>query len=254
MQPTARGAAQRYLLLLLLRLPLSRQAALGDGGPRRDVLGDGHQLLALEVHGLPVPGDRFGAAPDELQGGQPACGNREALRRSRKGAGPREGAPCPPRPRTHPAATAQRRSAPPSLPRARRALWGGGALVVRTRWGAVSPAPSGASRLLATGALRPVCGSRCSGPGPLPTRPGAAPAPPGFLAFLFPSVPAPHLFFSYSCLSLSAWRLFPSERGHVCPSSPPYPPICTAQGPKEGAGTLLTSTHRGWGGGGSVWG
>lgn len=85
-QPAAPGAAQRYLLLLLLlRLPLSRQAALGDGGPRRDVLGDGHQLLALEVHGLPVPGDRLRGAPDELQGGQPACGDREALRRSREG-------------------------------------------------------------------------------------------------------------------------------------------------------------------------
>lgn len=103
--PTAPGAAQRYLLLLLLHLPPGRKAALRDGGPRRDVLGDGHQLLALEVHGLPVPGDRLGAAPDELQGGQPACGDRAALRGGWEGAGPAERSarpsPAPHSPRRH---------------------------------------------------------------------------------------------------------------------------------------------------------
>lgn len=191
-------------------------------------------------------------------GSQPA-GTEQRSGGAGREPGPRKGAPGPPRPHTHPAATAQGRSAPPSLPRARRALWEGGALVARMRRGAVSPASSGASRLLATGASRPARGLRCSEPGPLFPRSGVSTAPPGPLhpeAFGHP-VPAPHLFLPpvYSppiAASLSAWCPFPSQRQHVCPSSPPYPSIHTAQGPGEGTGTLPTSTHRVWGGGGSA--
>lgn len=191
-------------------------------------------------------------------GSQPA-GTEQRSGGAGREPGPRKGAPGPPRPHTHPAATAQGRSAPPSLPRARRALWEGGALVARMRRGAVSPASSGASRLLATGAPRPARGLRCSEPGPLFPRSGVSTAPPGPLhpeAFGHP-VPAPHLFLPpvYSppiTASLSAWCPFPSQRQHVCPSPPPYPSIHTAQGPGEGTGTLPTSTHRVWGGGGSA--
>lgn len=128
-------------------------------------------------------------------GSQPA-GTEQRSGGAGREPGPRKGAPGPPRPHTHPPATAQGRSAPPSLPRARRALWEGGTLVARMRRGAVSPASSGASRLLATGAPRPTRGLRCSEPGPLFPRSGVSTAPPGLLhpeAFGHP-VPPPHLF------------------------------------------------------------
>lgn len=166
-------------------------------------------------------------------GSQPA-GTEQRSGGAGREPGPRKGAPGPPRPHTHPAATAQGRSAPPSLPRARRALWEGGALVARMRRGAVSPASSGASRLLATGAPRPARGLRCSEPGPLFPRSGVSTAPPGPLhpeAFGHP-VPAPHLFLPpvYSppiVASLSLPGALSPHRGSMSAPALPHIPLST---------------------------
>lgn len=80
--PRSGPTAGHYLLPRLL--PPAGQAARRDGRPRGDVFGHGHQLLPLEVHGLPVPGDRLGAAADELQGGQPGCGERSGTGGTRR--------------------------------------------------------------------------------------------------------------------------------------------------------------------------
>lgn len=80
---------ENYLLDFLFS---GGQAARWDGRSRSQVFGHGHQLLALEVHGLPVPGDRLRAVADELQGGQPACregGTKAALRAGARPPGPR---------------------------------------------------------------------------------------------------------------------------------------------------------------------
>lgn len=166
-------------------------------------------------------------------GSQPA-GTEQRSGGAGREPGPRKGAPGPPRPHTHPAATAQGRSAPPSLPRARRALWEGGTLVARMRRGAVSPASSGASRLLATGAPRPTRGLRCSEPGPLFPRSGVSTAPPGPLhpeAFGHP-VPAPHLFLPpvYSppiAASLSLPGALSPHRGSMSAPALPHIPLST---------------------------
>lgn len=166
-------------------------------------------------------------------GSQPA-GTEQRSGGAGREPGPRKGAPGPPRPHTHPAATAQGRSAPPSLPRARRALWEGGTLVARMRRGAVSPASSGASRLLATGAPRPTRGLRCSEPGPLFPRSGVSTAPPGPLhpeAFGHP-VPPPHLFLPpvYSppiVASLSLPGALSPHRGSMSAPALPHIPLST---------------------------
>lgn len=166
-------------------------------------------------------------------GSQPA-GTEQRSGGAGREPGPRKGAPGPPRPHTHPAATAQGRSAPPSLPRARRALWEGGTLVARMRRGAVSPASSGASRLLATGAPRPTRGLRCSEPGPLFPRSGVSTAPPGLLhpeAFGHP-VPPPHLFLPpvYSppiVASLSLPGALSPHRGSMSAPALPHIPLST---------------------------
>lgn len=166
-------------------------------------------------------------------GSQPA-GTEQRSGGAGREPGPRKGAPGPPRPHTHPPATAQGRSAPPSLPRARRALWEGGTLVARMRRGAVSPASSGASRLLATGAPRPARGLRCSEPGPLFPRSGVSTAPPGPLhpeAFGHP-VPAPHLFLPpvYSppiVASLSLPGALSPHRGSMSAPALPHIPLST---------------------------
>lgn len=166
-------------------------------------------------------------------GSQPA-GTEQRSGGAGREPGPRKGAPGPPRPHTHPPATAQGRSAPPSLPRARRALWEGGTLVARMRRGAVSPASSGASRLLATGAPRPTRGLRCSEPGPLFPRSGVSTAPPGPLhpeAFGHP-VPPPHLFLPpvYSppiVASLSLPGALSPHRGSMSAPALPHIPLST---------------------------
>lgn len=166
-------------------------------------------------------------------GSQPA-GTEQRSGGAGREPGPRKGALGPPRPHTHPPATAQGRSAPPSLPRARRALWEGGTLVARMRRGAVSPASSGASRLLATGAPRPTRGLRCSEPGPLFPRSGVSTAPPGPLhpeAFGHP-VPPPHLFLPpvYSppiVASLSLPGALSPHRGSMSAPALPHIPLST---------------------------
>lgn len=174
---------------LLGSFPPGAQAARRDGRPRGQVLGDGHELLALDVHGLPVPGHGLGAAADELQGGQPACG--EGARGASSAPGPRGGqtgpgrtharpvpaAPSPagrPSPGSEPLTPPPRRDAPQRRHLCAEACGKTAdrrcACAERTR-GAVRgdrrPAPSGASRLLATGTLRPA----------LPPEPGNPPVP-----------------------------------------------------------------------------
>eukprot|EP00076_Gallus_gallus_P034354 XP_024999892.1 leucine-rich repeat-containing protein 46 isoform X1 [Gallus gallus] len=102
------------------------------------------------------------------------------------------------------------------------------------RRGAVSPASSGASRLLATGAPRPARGLRCSEPGPLFPRSGVSTAPPGPLhpeAFGHP-VPPPHLFLPpvYSppiAASLSLPGALSPHRGSMSAPALPHIPLST---------------------------